>query len=60
MNQRRLWADPKVRAERQAAAERFMGRPMELDKPDGLPCGAGCAECRREHQTKHERKAKAA
>jgi hypothetical protein len=55
-NQERLWSDPKVRAERQAKAEAFMGRPMELDTPDGLPCGEGCAECRREKQTKpHKR-----
>jgi hypothetical protein len=32
MNQRALWADPKVRRERQARAEAFMGRPMEFDE----------------------------
>ena len=31
MNQKALWADPKVRAERQAAAEKLLGRPMELE-----------------------------
>jgi len=30
MNQRRLWSDPKVIAERRAKAEAFMGRKMEL------------------------------
>ena len=51
-NQERLWSDPKVRAERQAAAEAFMGRSMELDAPDGLPCGEGCKACREEKQPK--------
>lgn len=31
MNQTKLWSDPKVRAERQAKAEAFMRRPMELE-----------------------------
>ncbi len=61
MSQREIWSDPKVRAERQAKAEAFMGRPMELDAPDGLPCGEGCKECQREKRPMTEqRKAKAA
>lgn len=31
MHQRRLWNLPNVRAARQAAAEAFLGRPMELE-----------------------------
>jgi hypothetical protein len=50
MNQHRLWSTPEVRAERQEAAEKFMGRPMELDEPNGLPCGEGCEACRTEKQ----------
>lgn len=32
-NQRRLWSDPKVRAERLGRAEAKLGRKMEMEEP---------------------------
>lgn len=44
-NQSKLWGDPKVRAERQARAETFLGRPMELEplRPPVVVVGVGAA-----------------
>jgi hypothetical protein len=40
VNQHRIWSDPKIRAERQAAVRRLTGRPMELDPIDAEPATA--------------------
>lgn len=46
MNQRRIWNDQKVRAERQPAAEAKLGKPMEMEPPHVCLFGDGvCPDC---------------
>ena len=44
MNQRGLWSSPATRSARQARAEAFMGRPMELDGQPRVTANGGAAE----------------